>query len=154
VPTPLRLATTSPPPRWGHPILKKYLFGSGNLYVVTEVVTAREIGVTAYRSDNSKIALDIPVIQEVAGGSLKVGSDAASTSTVVYEGPADLAFGFVAIELSAGDRGDDGEIDLVFRPVKAGTVSFGIGGQPLVTADFEGTLPKLDRVDPELLGEG
>ena len=139
--------------RWSHPILKKYLFGSGKLYVITEIVTARKIGVTAYREDNSKIALDVPVIQEIAGGSLKVGSDTASTNTVIYEGPDDLAFGFVAIELSAGDRGDDGEIDLVFRPVKTGTVSFGIGGPALITADFDGALQRLERVDGELLGQ-
>jgi hypothetical protein len=140
--------------RWGHPILKKYLFGSGNLYAITEVVTARKIGVTAYREDNTKIAIDVPVIQQIAGGSIKVGSDLSSTTTVVYEGPADLAFGFVAIELSAGDRGDDGEIDLVFRPVKAGTVSYSIGGgQSFVYADLEGAQPGMARCDPMELGE-
>lgn len=87
------------------------------------------------------------------GGSLKVSAEAASTSTVMFEGDTDLAFGFVAIELSAGERGNDGEIDLVFRPVKSGAVSFSIGGQPLVVADFEGALDVVASTDPANLGE-
>lgn len=48
--------------RWDHIILQKYLFGAGNLYVITEVVKSKEIGVTAFKSDNSSVSLDIPTI--------------------------------------------------------------------------------------------
>lgn len=147
---------TSAAIRWDHPILKKYLFGAGNLYVLTEVVTSRRIGVTAYRSDNTALNLDVPVIQAAVGGSVSVGSESESSSTVTYEGSTDLAFGFVAIELSAGTRGDDDEIDLVFRPVKAGSASFSViggGAAALVFADFEGALSGLERVGPDALGE-
>ncbi|CAM8633398.1 MULTISPECIES: gasdermin [Sphingomonadales] len=141
--------------RWDHPILKKYLFGKGRLYILTEIVTSKKLGVTAYNHDNSSIKLEVPVIKELVGGSLSVGKETETTTTVTYEGDKNLAFGFVAIELSAGDRGDDGEFDLVFRPVKAGTVSFGVGaGQGVVFADFEGALPELKTVDPAELGEG
>jgi hypothetical protein len=142
--------------RWDHPILKKYLFGAGNLYVLTEVVTSRRIGVTAYRSDSTALKLDVPVIQAVVGGSVSVRSESESSSTVTYEGSRDLAFGFMAIELSAGTRGDDDEIDLAFRPVKAGSASFSVtggGAAALVFADFEGALRGLEHVEADALGE-
>ena len=140
--------------RWAHPVLKKFLFGSGRLFVLTEVVSSRKIGVTAFRSDNAAIKVEVPVIQAAVGGTVSVGTDSQSNTTVTYEGPTDLAFGFVAIELAAGERGDDGEIDLVFRPVKAGDASFSIMGGALATASFEGALPGLETLDPALLGEG
>lgn len=139
--------------RWNHLILKKYLFGSGKLFVITEIVTSRKIGVTAFRTDNTAVKLDVPVIQQAVGGSVAVSSESQSSATITYEGPKDLAFGFVAIELSAGERGDDGELDLVFRPVNAGDASFSVLGGPMRVADFEGALPSLDRCDPATLGE-
>jgi hypothetical protein len=140
--------------RWNHPVLKKYLFDSGKLYVITEIVTSRKIGVTAYRQDDTQLKLDIPVIREIAGGSIKIGSESETSTTVLYEGDTPLAFGFSAIELAAGERGDNGEIDLVLRPVKAGAVSYSLGGgQALVFADFEGALPTLSREDPAALDE-
>ena len=139
--------------RWDHIILKKYLFGSGKLYVLTEVVTSKKIGVTAYQANNAVLKLEVPVIQAAVGGSVTVGSEAQSTATVTYEGDKDLAFGFAAIELSAGERGDDGEIDLVFRPVNAGDVSFSVLGGGFVPATFDGALADLTACDPETLGE-
>ncbi len=140
--------------RWEHPVLKKFLFGSGKLYVITEIVTSRKIGVTAFQSNNTAVKLEVPVIQAAIGGSVSVGAEAQSTTTIMYEGPKELAFGFTAIELSAGERGDDGEIDLVFRPVKAGDVSFSVLGGGFTPAAFEGALQGLETADPALLGEG
>ncbi|MBO9579677.1 MAG: hypothetical protein J7498_02155 [Sphingobium sp.] len=140
--------------RWDHPILKKYLFGKGKLYVLTEIVTSKKLGVTAYNHDNSTLSLEVPVIKELVGGSLSVGHEGETTTIVTYEGDKELAFGFVAIELSGGDRGDDGDFDLMFRPVNPGAISFGVGaGQGVVFADFEGALPMLAVADPETLGE-
>lgn len=142
--------------RWDHPILKKYLFGSGNLYVLTEVVKSKKIGVTAFRSDKTSLSVEVPVIQAAVGGSVSVGLESETTNTVTYEGPTDLAFGFVAIELSAGERGDDGEFDLVFRPAKPGTASFSLTGgsaQSVVFADFEGAMAGLASADAASLGE-
>lgn len=138
--------------RWDHVILRKYLFGSGKLYVLTEIVTSSKFGVTAYRKDNSSIAVQVPVIQQAVGGNVSVGSESESTTTVQYDGGKQLAFGFAAIELAAGEMGDDGELDLVFRPTKAGSVSFSIAAPTAVYADFEGALTDLQAVDPEALG--
>lgn len=137
--------------KWDHLILQKYLFGKGKLYVLTEVVTSKKFGVTAYKKDNSSLQVDVPVIKELVGGSVSVGSEAEGTNTVAYEGAKELAFGFAAIELAAGERGDNGELDLVFRPTKAGTVTFSIAGASPVYADFEGALQDLEPADPEAL---
>lgn len=141
--------------KWEHIILQKYLFGKGNLYVLTEVVRSDEVGVTAYTKDKSSLAVEVPVIKEIVGGNISVGHEAESMTEVAYKGNKKLAFGFLAIELSAGERGDDGDFDLVFKPVKAGTIfkSVDSGGAP-ETADFDGAMAELKEVDPQVLGEG
>jgi hypothetical protein len=134
--------------RWEHVILKKYLFGKGKLYVLTEVVKSPKFGVTAYKKDDASIAIDVPVISQIVGGNVKVGKETESSTTVSYEGQKALAFGFAAIELAAGERGDDGELDLVFRPTKAGAVSFSLTGAGATYAEFEGALPDLGHMEP------
>lgn len=140
------------PVRWSHPILRKYLFGEGRLLVLTEVVKSRSLGVTAFDEHKASLGLDIPVIQKIVGGKVSVGSEGSGTSTVTYKGDRDLAFGFVAIELSAGDSNDDGELDLVFRPAKTGSIALSMGAPSVTPTLFEGPLRSLDdlaEAEPE-----
>jgi hypothetical protein len=139
--------------RFDHLILEKYLFGKGNLYVIVEVVKSNEIGVTAFRKDKTSIGLDVPAIKGIVGANLEVGPESEGSHTVVYKGAEKLAFGFVAIELSAGVRGPDGELDLVFRPVKDGMIALSPDDQgPVVMADFAGAIDALPRIDPATVG--
>lgn len=133
--------------RWSHPILKRYLFGDGNLYVLTEVVQAPQINVSAYDAHKAAISLDVPVIQQIVGGSVSVGTEASGSSTVSYKGDQSLAFGFVAIELSAGDSDHDGELDLVFRPIKPGGIALSTGVPAVKPKLFEGPIVQLERTD-------
>lgn len=133
--------------RWDHLILQKYLFGKGKLYVITEVVTSRKFGITAYQKDNTSLQIQVPVISQIVGGNVQIGKESESTNTLSFEGPKDLAFGFAAIELAAGERGDDGELDLVFRPTKAGAVSFSLTGSAPTYADFDGALASFELLE-------
>ena len=141
--------------RWEHLILEKYLFGRGNLYVITEVVKSDKIGVTAFKRDNASVSLDIPEVQQMVGGDVSVGLESEVTNTLSYKGNKKLVFGFAAIELSAGERGDSGDLNLVFRPVTAGAVSMSAdgSGSPPKPMDVEGALGDLKHVDPAALGE-
>lgn len=140
--------------RWDHVILKRYLIGDGKLYVITDVVKSKKVAVTAYRSDKSALAIEIPAVQQIVGGKVSVDRDSDASTTITYEGEAELAFGFQAIELAAGQRGDDGEIDVVYRPVRAGDASFSLSRGATsnsVFVDFEGAIDALKRLDPEAL---
>jgi len=142
--------------RWEHIILQKYLFGRGNLYVVTEVAKSDEIGVTAFRGLNASVSLDVPTIQQMVGGNVSVGVESQASHTLTYKGQKHLGFGFAAIELAAGERADDdGDLGLVFRPVRAGTVAMaaGGGGSAPMAMESDGAMTELKPVDPESLGE-
>lgn len=108
--------------RWDHPILRRYLFDDGNLYILTEIVRSKEVSMTAFDERKASLELEVPVIQQIVGGKVKVGTEGSSRTTISYQGEVDLAFGFVAIELSAGEN-QDGELDLVLRPTKAGSIA-------------------------------
>jgi len=141
--------------RWDHLILAKYLFGEGKLYVITEVAKSNEIGVTAFRSGNVAIRLDVPTVQAMVGGAVSVGIENESTSTLTFKGDKSLAFGFAAVELSAGENEQTGELALVYRPVKAGTVLMhAAAARPkLAVLDAGGALGSLRHSDPASLGE-
>lgn len=138
---------------WEHPILGKYLFGKGNLYVLTEVVTSPSLHVTAFRKDGTSLGVEVPAIQGLVGGAVTVGRENEQTNTVSFEGQQELAFGFVAIELSAGDRDEDGHFDLVIRPAEAGSTALSFGAPSVRRADFEGPLDELPDADPDALGD-
>ena len=139
--------------RWNHLILQKYLFGKGNLYVITEVVRSQEIGVTAYSKTGANLGVDVPVIQEAVGGKVKVGVENESTKTIGYKGDSELVFGFVAIELSALENAETGELVLGYEPVAPGKVALSVGDNPKL-ADFGAPLAALPEADPTTLGEG
>lgn len=134
--------------RWDHPILKLYLFGDGNLYVLTEVVRSKALSVIAFDEHKASLALDVPVIQEIVGGKVKVGSEGSARTTISYKGDVELAFGFVAIELSAGEN-EEGELDLVLRPTKPGNVALSASAPTADPVLFDGPLERLPFKDVE-----
>ena len=129
--------------RWNHPILSRYLFGDGNLYVLTEVVRSPQISVTAFDEHKASLGLDITVIKGIVGGKVGVAAEGSGNTAVSYKGDTSLAFGFVAIELSAGDSNHDGELDLVFRPVKVGDVALSLASPAVERKLFDGPLTEL-----------
>ena len=139
---------------WDHLILKKYLFGKGKLYVLTEVATSNEFGVEAFRSDNTSIDVSVPTIAQAVGGKVSVGYDGQSTSAVKYKGDKQLAFGFAAVEFSA-IHNDQDDLALNFEPVKAGDASFGLSDQDPVVAYLRehGPLDTLKHADAAALGD-
>ncbi len=132
--------------RWHHPILQEYLFGKGNLYVLTETVRSAELSVTAYDAHKASLSLDVPEIRQIIGGKIGVASEGSGNTTVSYKGDRQLVFGFVAIELSAADN-HDGELHLAFRPVRAGGVALGLAAPAIVPTLFPGPLQTLPALD-------
>ena len=60
---------------------------------------AKKFTVTAEKSNGTGVELEVPVIQQAVGGSVKVSADSERSSKITYEGPVALTFGFQAFEV-------------------------------------------------------
>lgn len=84
-------------------LLKNYVLGNGKLFLITRTAKTDKFTVKADASNQSSPALDVPVINGVASGSLKVSTAEADASTVSYEGAKKLVFGFQCFEIGVAD---------------------------------------------------
>lgn len=75
------------------------LLEADDVYVTTSTLKANRIMVEATKSDESSLAVDIPVVQEMVGASVKVSSSGDKSSKQSYEGTVPLVFGFQAVRL-------------------------------------------------------
>ena len=76
------------------PLLRQYVLGNGNLYVLTDVALAKTITVKYEVSDGVSAKVDVPAIDGIVGGNVEVTSADAASGTVTYTGQTPLAFGF------------------------------------------------------------
>jgi hypothetical protein len=76
------------------------------VYVVTSVLKTRKIVVDAQGSGGQTVALDVPVLQQVVGGTVKLERASTSASRVAFEGPVPIAFAFQAVQLVFDDSGE------------------------------------------------
>ncbi|QRK11348.1 hypothetical protein JQX13_15485 [Archangium violaceum] len=86
-----------------NPVLKQYVLGKGRLYVITEVIKSNEFTVSAEKSGGGDVQLDVPQLQDVVGGKLKVEASAGQQNTVTYKGDKQLVFGFKCFEVGVKD---------------------------------------------------
>lgn len=78
--------------------LRKLLI-TGRCAVLTATARCRRYVVSALREDGSGLAIDTPVLQQAAGGALRISRAAGDSSRIVYEGPSALTFGIQAARL-------------------------------------------------------
>lgn len=75
------------------------LLDADKLYVVTATIKSTKFTFEAKRSDGTDVKVDIPVIQQIVGGNVKVGNESDVASKITYEGKIPLIFGFQAVQL-------------------------------------------------------
>jgi hypothetical protein len=75
------------------------LLDADEIYTTTAVLKSKKLSVEATQSNGAKLEVDLPVIQQVVGGNVKVSADMKATSKVTYEGSMPLVFGFQAMQL-------------------------------------------------------
>lgn len=75
------------------------LLESDDVYIFTSVLKTNKLGVEAYTSSGQAIELDVPVIQQAAGGQLKVSGEKKNDAKILFEGNVPVAFGFQAVRL-------------------------------------------------------
>lgn len=98
-------------------ILRQYVMGNGQLYLITKTIKSNKITVKYERADGVEASVDVPAVKNLAGANVKVSTGSESSSTLTYEGKESLAFGFVCYEVGV----DDGTITL--EASKPGTVA-------------------------------
>jgi hypothetical protein len=117
--------------RSDNPVVRNY-FGSENAkaYLITEVLKADSITVTATNSQGSEVGVDLPHIEGIVDVKIGVKPSSSSNSTITFTGPVPVTFGFVVQQI--GRQGDSwilhGAVpsaDLAF-----GVTNFGMGPQP------------------------
>ena len=69
------------------------------VYVVTSTLKANKINVSATDENKRAIGIDVPVLANAVGGSMKVTASSSKATTVTFEGEVPLAFAFQAIRL-------------------------------------------------------
>jgi hypothetical protein len=75
------------------------LLDSDDVYVVTAVIKSAKFSVSAKREDGASLAVDVPTIQQVVGGNVKLSGNASAGGAVTFEGSEPLVFGFQAVRL-------------------------------------------------------
>ncbi|CAH0357287.1 hypothetical protein SPH9361_04936 [Sphingobium sp. CECT 9361] len=76
------LAAASPLPAIG-PALQKML-ENDEVFVITATVDAKSITVKGKKSDGTDLGLDVPVVQQLVGAKVSVGSTGAQSSVLTY----------------------------------------------------------------------
>lgn len=88
----------------------------GRMGVVTAAARARKYLVSAQKEDGSEVSIDVPLIQGVAGGKLKIESVGSSNSEFSFEGATPVTFGVQAAHIFFSR---DGKFT-AFNPIQAG----------------------------------
>ena len=76
------------------------------VYVVTSVLKTKKILVNAHGESGAAVKVDVPVIQQAAGGNVKVDTAGGRDSQVAFDGPVPVAFAFQAVQLVFDDSGE------------------------------------------------
>jgi hypothetical protein len=76
------------------------------VYVITSILKTNKIIVSAQAEAGTAVQLDVPVIQQAVGGSVKVASEGALTSSIAFEGAIPIPFAFQAVQLQFDESGE------------------------------------------------
>jgi hypothetical protein len=84
-------------------ILEQYVLGNGQLYVITKTAKTHKFNAKYEISNGLDASVKVPVLQQVAGGDIKVSATSGQTSTVTFEGRQRLIFAFQCFEVGVLD---------------------------------------------------
>ncbi len=75
------------------------LLEADKLFITTAVIKSTKFTFEAKDSSGSGISLNVPAIQGIVSGNVKVGTESSATSKLTYEGRIPLIFGFQAVQI-------------------------------------------------------
>jgi hypothetical protein len=92
-----------------NPFVRRYFTGQDGTraYVISQVLLAKSLKVTAKRDDSTAVKVDVPAIQAAVGAKAGVTVSGSDSTEVTYSNPMPLVFGFQMFEvIYAGGRWD------------------------------------------------
>lgn len=75
------------------------LLDADDIYVISATIKSSKITVDAQGKGGTSVEVQIPEIQQVVGGNIKLESSGQATSKLTYAGAVPLVFGFQAVRL-------------------------------------------------------
>lgn len=111
-----------------NPILKEYILGQGDLFLISETIKTNKFTVSAEGAGGGEFKLDVPAIEQLLSADVQVSAEAGSSGTLSYRGQKQLVFGFKCIQIGWTDEG----MSLV--NVKPGSVAMAAGDSDALSA--------------------
>jgi len=93
----------------GNPILREYVLGNGDLFVIYHVVRSDHLDVSFERSAGVRAGVNADKLLAATGGKVAIDTANAETGRIRFAGQAKLAFGFKCLRIIL----DEGELRLV-----------------------------------------
>ena len=81
-------------------VFVRQLLDADKLYIITATIKSNKFTFDAKKSDGTDLKVDMPVIQQIVGGNVKIGGESAVSSKLTYEGKIPLIIGFQAVQPS------------------------------------------------------
>jgi hypothetical protein len=106
-----------------NPVLREYVLGNGELFVITQTVKAKNLKVSYERKEGVAARIDVPAIQGLVGANVAVERAGDSSAMVSFKGTKTLVFGFRCFAVGVLDG------DLTLTTAKAGAVPLAAGQQ-------------------------
>lgn len=75
------------------------LLKSSGVYVLTATIKSKKLSVRAEDASGQSLKVDLSGVQQLVGGNVGVKQDDKGASSLVYEGPEPLVFGFQAVQI-------------------------------------------------------
>lgn len=87
-----------------NPVVAQYfLEDDAHAFLIVDVLRSDSICVTAKAESGISVDLDVPAIQGIVGAGVGVKQGGASSSTVIFQGPEPVTFGFKAFAIAFAD---------------------------------------------------
>ena len=112
------------------------LLDADEVFITTSTIKSKKFSVDAKSDSGTTVQVDVPVIQQLVGGSIQVSQSTLAEGTLTYEGQTPLVFGFQAVRLFF----DNGHYTSV-KPLGAGQYAAKAIEAPVVTDGAERYLP-------------
>lgn len=105
------------------------MLDSDAVYITTSCIKSKKFTLDAKSDSGATVGLDVPIVSQIVGGSIKVSRDSNVEGKLTYEGSTPIVFGFQAVRLFY----DNGRYTAI-KPA-TGVVAKALGDAPKDGAD-------------------
>lgn len=107
-------------------IFEPYLFGSGRLFIVTDVLLSKSITTKFEKTAGVAAAVQLPALEGQLSGGVTVSADSAEQGLITYTGTQPVTFAFRCVEVAVED---DGGVSVTVPPAGATSLAGATGAE-------------------------